>query len=929
MGMGSGTFQSNTSGRSIFRGKSKLFATAATLICVGTPAFAQAPATERAADEEIVITGSLITRSGFDAPTPVTAIGTEDLLRIAAPDIANAINQFPSVRPSLTPASTGNLSSLGAGNYIDLRGLGYLRTQILIDGRRYAPNTPNGGVNVSSIPQTLIRGVDVVTGGASAAYGSDAVAGVVNFLIDDEFQGFKGKLQGGITDHNDYRNYLASMAFGTSLADNRVRVTVAVEAAENSGIDFISDRDWGDNPARIPNPASTSTNDEPRNLIVMGAKAANASYGGVINSPGRLRGIQFAPDGSAIPFRYGTLATSSSMVGGDGVNLTADNVGSVPSERYTAFGRLTFEASDYLTLFAEMNYAKIQSRYLGLSQIEQLTIKADNPFLPDSIRDVMVAEGIPSFVMGRSSNDYARVKLNLDIDTLQAVAGGEGSFGKSWTWNAYYSYGKTDNLARSENSRINAKFALALDAVTNPATGAIACRSTLSDPTNGCVPINLIGEGNVTDAAANYVNGTSLRRWDIKQHVIAGTVRGEPFSTWAGPVGVAVGAEYRNWKVLTTSDAISAVQGFRNGGTIPYTGKVTVKEVFGEVLIPLASKESWAEDLSLNLAGRITDYSTSGTVETWKAGLSYAVSDSIRLRATRSRDIRAPGLEELFAAGSTSSLAVQDPAFGGESYSVLAANTGNPGLVPEKADTLTAGIVLTPEFVPGFKLSIDYYDIRMKDAIISLTPAAIVDQCYTTAPQLCSLITRGVDGRITNVLNGPVNLQRVLVRGLDFETTYSFPVGESQINVRALASYIDKALIDNGTTTSELHDAVNQPTVAALGGNPRWRFNASASYIADSYRFSLTGRYIGGGRIEPGFTSKDLDVLRAKGRLYFDISAEHSIVEKGENSVVLFAAVQNLLDKDPPITGVGGYGTTRALYDTIGRTYNIGVRFQF
>ncbi|MBB4631141.1 TonB-dependent receptor domain-containing protein [Sphingosinicella soli] len=899
-------------------------------LCAISPAFAQSSGTPpaRTIDEEIVVTGSLLARSGFDAPTPVTAIGTEDLLRVNAPDISNVVNQMPAVRASLTPASTGNLSSLAAGNYIDLRGLGYLRTQVLIDGRRYSPNTPSGGVNVSSIPQTLVRGIDIVTGGASAAYGSDAVAGVVNFLIDDEFQGLKGKVQGGITDHNDYRNYLASVAYGTNFADNRIRLTVAVEAAQNSGIDFIGDRDWGNNPSRIANPAWTATNDEPRNLVVMGAKAANVAYGGVINSPGALRGLQFAPDGSAIPFNYGSLVTTSSMVGGDGVNATADNVGSVPSERYAAFGRLTFDATDSLKIFAEINYSKIQSRFPTLSRTEQLTIRADNPFIPESVRDVMISEGIPSFVMGRSLNDYARGDIDMDIDTLQAVFGAEGSFGDSWKWDAYYSHGRTKNVLHLEQ-RVTSRFALALDAVTDPNTGAAACRSTLTNPGNGCVPINLIGEGNVTDAALNYINGMSRREWDIKQNIVAGTVRGEPFSTWAGPVGVAVGAEYRSWKVDTTSDPISQVQGYLGGGTIPYSGKIEVKEVFGEILVPLASGESWARDLSLNLAGRITDYSTSGTVETWKAGVNYAINDSIRLRATRSRDIRAPGLEELFAAGSTSTLSVQDPEFGGESYSVQAANTGNPTLTPEKADTLTAGIVLTPDFLPGFKFSVDYYDIKMKNAIIALTPATIVDQCYTTAPQLCSLITRGGDGRITRVLNGPVNLQRVQVRGIDFESSYRFPLGAGDINLRALATYIDKAVIDDGITASELHDAVNQPTIAALGGNPRWRFNTSASYITDQARLSVTGRYVGGGRIDPSFTSKDLDVLRVKGRLYFDISGEYAIIERGESTVALFGSIQNLLDQNPPITGVGGYGTTRSLYDTIGRIYNVGVRFQF
>ncbi|MBT0670455.1 TonB-dependent receptor [Novosphingobium profundi] len=888
---------------------------------------AESTSPQRSTTEEIVVTGSLIARNGFDTPTPVTAISAEDLQRTAAPDIADVINQMPSVRPSLTPASTGNLSSMATGNYLDLRGLGYLRTLVLVDGHRYVPSTPNGGINISSIPQALVKSVDIVTGGASATYGSDAVAGAVNIKIDDAFEGIKGKLQGGITDHNDYRNFLGSLAYGTRFADGRMRLVVAADVAQNGGIDSIGDRDWGNNPARISNPAYTASNDEPRYLLVSNAHSANASYGGVINSPGALSGIQFAADGSAIPFTYGSLVSSSSMVGGDGSNSTADNVGAVPYTRYNGFGRLTFEASDALTLFTEFSYSKTTSRYPTLARKRQYTISVDNPFIPDSVRDVMLAEGISSFVMGRSLNDFARNDLRINIATLQSVTGAQGRFGDGWTWDAYYSFGRTKNVLKLEQY-ITERFNLALDAVTDPDTGAAVCRSTLTDPDNGCVPINLIGEGNVSQAALNYINGTSQREWDIRQHVLSGTLHGQPFSTWAGPVGIAVGAEYRRSSVDTTSDAISQAQGYLGGGTMAYSGKVEVKEAFGEILVPLAADQPWARDLSLNVAGRVTDYSTSGTVETWKAGLNYAVNDSVRLRLTRSRDIRAPGLEELYAAGSTSSLSVTDPELEGASYTVQALNTGNPDLTPEKADTFTAGLILTPGFVPGLKLSIDYYDIKLKNAIISLTPATIVEQCYSTAPQLCSLITRGEDGAITSVLNGPVNLQRVQERGIDFEGSYSLALGTGQLGMRALVTYIDKAQIYDGTTTTDLVDAVNQPTIAALGGNPRWRFNTSASYATGQWRLSLGARYVGGGRIDPDYTEKDIDVLRVNGRLYFDLSGEMTVFDRGSDKIVLYGSVQNLFDQDPPITGVGGYGTTRSLYDTIGRVYTMGVRFQ-
>lgn len=542
----------------------------------------------------------------------------------------------------------------------------------------------------------------------------------------------------------------------------------------------------------------------------------------------------------------------------------------------------------------------------------------------------MAANNIASFVMGRSVLDNARNGVDISVNTLQAVAGFKGEIFSDWKWDAYYSYGSTKNRVEQPNSRITARFNQALDAVVNPLNGAIVCRSTLTNPTNGCVPINLIGEGRASPDAIAWINGTGFRQWDIDQHIVAASLRGDLFSTWAGPVGVAVGAEYRSQSLDTTSDPISAVQGYRGGGTVPYSGNVNVKEAFVEALVPLAVDESWAKDLSLNLAGRVTDYSTSGTVTTWKIGVNYAVNDSLRFRATRSRDIRAPSLEELFAKGSTSQLSVSDPQLGMD-YLVTAANSGNPDLTPEKADTFTGGIVLTPAAVPGLSFTVDYYDIRLNDAIISLTPAAIVTQCYGTAPSACSLITRDpVTNMITRVRNGPVNMQSVKLAGVDIEAGYAIPVGADQIALRALVNYISKAEISDGITTTTLAGSVDQPTIAALGGSPNWRFNTSASYMAEKFRISLTGRYIGGGAINKNYTDKDLLDNKVNGRLYFDLSGEYSLIDNGDDqTLTIFGAVQNLLDKDPPITGVGGYGTTRALYDVIGRQFTLGARFKF
>lgn len=903
--------------------------------------------------DDIVVTGSLVQRNGFNAPTPVTVIGPETLARVSAPNIADVINQMPSVRPSLTPTSTVNLGSVSAGNFIDLRGLGYQRTQILIDGRRYVPTTPAGGVSISSIPQAMIEGVDIVTGGASAAYGSDAVAGVVNLRVNSRFEGVKGSLQGGIANAGDYKNFLGSLAFGTKFLDDRLHLIVAAEASQNSGIDWLRDREWSArNPGTLANPAFTATNAEPRNLLVTsGIRQTNVAYGGVItgatftagngaavtsilNLPSYLRGVQFDPSGAAVPFAFGTLVTASTQVGGDGANGIADSLGAVPVDRYTGFGRLTFDVSNDVTLFGELSYNKVKSTYLGLASANQLSIRADNVFLPAALRATLAANNVATVTLGRSVLDNGRTVVKLDIDTVDAVGGFNAKLGGDWALGGYYSYGRTNNTSTASNNRITSRFNLALDAVDNPATPGVVdpiCRSTIANPTNGCVPINLIGENRFSPEAIAYVNGVGYRTWNIRQHVAAMTLKGSPFSTWAGPLSIAVGGEYRKQTVDTTADPISAAQAFAGGGTIPYAGSVNVKEGFGEVLIPLARDTGWAKDLSIDAAARVTDYSTSGTVTTWKGGINWAINDSIRLRATRSRDIRAPSLEELFQAGATSALGVVDPQFNNESYLVTAANRGNPTLTPEVAKTLTAGIVFTPTFIPRLSVSIDYYDIKLDNAIISLAPATIVTRCFGDSPQLCALIERdATSNRITRVLNGPVNLTSVKTRGVDVELQYSVPIGADKLNLQTLVTYIAETSIFDGITLTTLDGSVEQPTVAAVGGNPHWKVNANASYITSGFRLSGAARYVGGGNINNAFTSKDLNVLSVKGRVYFDLSGEIGIINRADGDrVALFGAVQNVLDTTPPITGVGGYGTTRALYDTIGRVFTAGVRFKF
>lgn len=889
---------------------------------------------QTSATEVIQVTGSRVARTGFDAPTPTTVLGADDFERVAAPNLADVINQLPAARPSLTPSSSTNNTGVAGGNFLDLRGLGANRTLVLVDGKRFVPTQLTGGINVNVIPQALVNNVDVVTGGASAAWGSDAVAGVVNFRFDRQFEGVRGVTQAGVSDHGDRRTALVSLAYGANFDDGRGSFQIAGESAHNSGIDGQGRRGWGRQGwGLIANPAYTADNNEPRRLLVRNVRSANTSLGGVINS-GPLRGIQFDPNGDPVPFRYGDLATASTMVGGDGASNAENLVVEVPVDRHSVYGRASYAFSPAFTGYVEASYSFQSSDHASLTNSDRsLTIRRDNAFLPESIRQAMFDEGIETFSMGRLNLDYARVQNEIETDAARFVVGAEGEFGQGWSWDAYYTYGESETRTVQANNRITANFQLAADAVLDPATGSIVCRSTLSDPANGCVPANLFGQGNVSEQAQAYMNGASERTANLNQHAAAFTLRGEPLSTWAGPVSLATGVEFRREEAAIVADSISENFGFFTGNTVPWDGGVEVKEGFAEVVIPLAENQSWARSLDLNMAARYTHYSTSGGVTTWKIGPVYEINDSVRLRATRSRDIRAPSLSELFNGASSAYFTVFDPE-AGQNVSVMSISSGNPDLAPEVADTWTVGAVLSPSFAPGLRVSLDYFNISLDDAIISLSAAATVDRCYTVQPQLCGQLIRE-NGELTQVLASPQNLQSLTTSGFDLEVSYGtaldavFAGVPGDLTLRALVTYVDELSLDDGVVANELAGSTVQPTILAVGGVPHWRANLTATYEVDRYRASATVRHVGGGNINNDFTSKDLNVLEHDGRTYLDLSVRARLVETARGDAELFAAVNNALDSDPPVTGTGGFVTVRSLYDTVGRYYTAGVRFRF
>lgn len=947
-----GDFRTSRLSRSLM-----LLAAGAALTAAGQ-AHAQQTAAEVEQGEDIIVTGSQIARSGFDTPTPVTVVSSADFERIGAPNIADALNQMPALKPSVTPEATTNLSKLSGGNYLDLRGLTYLRTLTLVDGKRPTPSSPEGVVNINNIPQSVIGGAEVVTGGASAAYGSDAVAGVVNFKIDHKLQGVRASGQYGISDYGDNKSYLGSFAAGTRFGDGRGHIIVGAEIAGSKGIPNYAGREWGDY-ADITNPASTPTNGEPTYVLVNQPRSSIASYGGLINSAtgtngtALLRGIQFGAGGTTSMFNYGTMQSANSHSGGDGVCGICDAVLKQPYERWSAIASGEFEFSEAATLYATGSYARSDVKNApSITGNDQITIQRDNVYIPSSVRSILDANPtITSFVMGRALNDYARGYINKKATNWQGIIGLRGKIGGSWSYDASYAYGKGRDYTDFAGARITANWQRALDAIDDPRTPDVVdpiCRSTLTDPTNGCVPLNLFGviAPGQQQAAIDYITGNSIRDWRMKQQTADLIVRGNLFSLPAGAVGMAAGVHWRKFEVDVLADALSASRPggatvFRVGNTIPFAGAEEVKEAFGEVLIPIFRDQSFAKSLELDLAGRITDYKTSGQVETWKAGLNYTINDVVRLRATRSRDIRAPNIQELFAKGQTLIYTITDSARG-ENYSVSGTSSGNPFLKPEIANSFTGGLVLSP--MRGLQISLDYYDIKIGGAIAALSAQQIITRCNTGDAGACLLIVREAStggtspGRVTGVQLAPVNFQSIKTKGLDIEARYRTNFWDGNLELRMLANYVNKlTLIGDGGSTTEMAGSLGQTFIDGINGSPHLRVTGNVSYDTDAFRVNLTGRYIGGGIItrdkaaatKPPLTPH-IDKLYASGRLYLDLSGEVTLFRPtgSDSKIALFGTILNLLNTDPPITGYD-WATARHLYDVIGRQYVGGVRVAF
>jgi outer membrane receptor protein involved in Fe transport len=937
---------------------------------------AEEAAAATAAAEEITVTGSRIIRDGYTAPTPVSVVSGVEIQRHAATNLADFVNTLPSIAGSQTPSnSTGFVGGGSASiNAINLRNLGTSRTLVLIDGQRSVASATQNTVDINTIPQSLVERIDIVTGGASAAYGSDAVGGVVNFILKKDLEGLRLKGDYGETTYGDGSNYQFSATGGKALLDGRLHIIGNAEYSRFNGIDRVGVRDWQNQGYfQIKNPLYAVGNGQPENYVGYGIGGAQVTPGGLITS-GPLKGTYFGPINTSGPnagyasvnqLTYGP-ALGQWMIGGDWQYTNSNTVGSTslaPDEtRYGFFGRAEFELSDNVSLFVQgsYNWNRMNSHYLQPQNIGNVTLRTDNAYIPPSIRAALVAAG-PTFQMGTTNYGWNVIRTLNTREVIRMVAGAKGKFEvmeRPWSWNFYVQQGTADSHETVVDVPNNARVTLAQDAVAAPAGnaagipgGTIVCRSTLTSPNNGCVPINRLGTlGAVSPAAYEYITyADPYRNQKLTQRVAALSFSGSPFALPAGDVELAFGAEARSERV-SGEVPLEFQSGWLYGNFLPNFGHYNVKEAFAELDVPII------KGLNVNAAGRVTHYSTSGTVGTWKVGATYQIIEDLKLRGTLSSDIRAPNLAELFAAGSQRT---NNVVINGQSYAFLGTTSGNPNLRPEKAKSYNLGFVASPRWAPGLNLSFDYYKIKITEAIGSLTSQDVADLCYRqNIQEQCDAIGGRVFDAAGNLVSiatiqfMPFNFSRQTTKGFDIEAGYHTNLNEissslpGRINLRGMATHYISNVSDPG-----IGFPVDSAGTAARGegtvASPSWIYRLSGTYQAGPWEYTFTMRGVSSGKVNNSFIEcatacpastpehQTINNNHVPGNRVFDLSISHDFAVGGLDSK-LQLVIRNIFNKDPPLVpntvsaaSTTAFTASSPYFDLLGRVFKLSLQVDF
>jgi len=992
------------------------------------------PAYAQETDDEVVVTGSRIKKQDFTSNSPVATIDAVQFERTGVINTEELLNALPQTIPGLTRVS--NNPGNGTAT-IDLRGLGSNRTLILVNGRRAMPNGSGGVVDINTIAPSMIERTEVLTGGASSVYGADAVAGVVNFILKDNFEGMEANLGYQITEKGDAQILNANLTMGANLDNGRGNATVNMSYTDRSAL-FQGDREFSavaffDDGAGGLEPGGSSG--------VPGTSIFNGGLG--VFSPSF--GVIFNQDGSVRPFVTGGAVN-------DFYNYAPVNFLQLPQERFTISTSANYEINEHAEVFMEARFANntvpqelaptpafVTSSFtldgnpfitagsqsilsgnnantvgIGIRQGRIFSDGAttfnmtntcincsfDNSFLDadgDGIDDDMrndVADLIDTDGDGIADTARALVRRRLvevgprqgtdRRNTFQLMGGVRGAITSNWDYELSFSAGRTQNASNQNGNidvpRFNQSLLLATDGagqVILDANGNPTCADASSNgSTTPCTPLNIFGAGNISAAAADFIRTRVATTDETTQNVLQANFTGDlgDMSITDDPVGVAFGFEYIENKFEFNPDqgvAASSIRGFN--GAPPVAGEYDVYSAYGEMSIPLLSGMSFAENVTLDLAGRVSDFSTVGTKYNYKIGGEWEINDQIRFRGNYNTAVRAPNIGELFAPVGENFPGAFDPcsASGSQGFAITAAVRaicvatgvpanvvgtpaidpasgqvrslagGSPGLDVETAQTITFGAVLDPSFVEGLQMSVDYFDIDIDGFIAQFGGGTnnILATCYRGAlggigSPFCNAVNRRADGTIDFVSNQSFNVALRSLKGIDVQASYSFDLADvmgmdwGNVDLNYLGTY----------TMNSKFQAFAGDTIfdcAGFFGNncgepdPAYRHyvtaNLSKGALSTQVTWQLLGAVRDGGIFDTPVTTQSVDRLSAEH--YFNTSATYDFTD----SFAMTFGIRNLLDNQPPVIGGNDEqaNTYPSTYDVFGRSFfaNAKVRF--
>ena len=943
------------------------------------PAPGQAPApgpaplqsTQQASDEaaastpdsvpaaDIVVTGSRVIRNGNSSPSPVTVISTQDLAATnPGSTLADSLNQLPAFAGSRgstsNPTTVGSAAGgNGSANTLNLRNLGTARTLVLMDGHRVPPSLFNSAVDVDVVPQMLVQRVDIVTGGVSAVYGSDAMSGVVNYIINRNFEGLRTDASYGLSKYGDATRADIGIAYGRKIGDN-LHVEASYEYRNERGVDYRSDRPW----LKLVGVTGAGTTANPY-VLQTNLHQSGFPFGGLITN-GALSGREFATNGVLTPFVAGTATgTSGIQIGGDGGYWDSGLVARL--EEHQLFGRADYQVSDTVHAFVQGSATlKTNTSFAETSQLNGVTFSRTNAFLPAAYQALIPATQ-PTFTFSKFLSEIPRNTAVGDSKQYIFTGGLDGSLGKA-KWALNYVHGRSLLDTDLSNVINRQHLSAALDAVTN-ASGQIVCNITITNPgvADGCVPYNAFGPSAASASAIKYVTDTVHFSSVTVMDDVSGEVTGSPFSTWAGEVSTALSGEWR--KTSFSSRSSSTPNDFLNCTGLRYNCATTttvndssfgqdiaghslsVWEVAGEADVPLVKDLPFLRSFNLNGAVRYTKYNVSGSYVTWKAGFDWHVSDALSFRATKSRDIRAPTLYDLYSPTSVVLTRATDlyvnPVV---TVTVPNPNYSNPNLTAEIGNTVTGGVIIKPTRTLSF--AIDAYRIKISNAITQINGSSsdIQQACYASggSSPYCALITRpmGLNGNTTAANQATsfaveqLNIATVETAGLDFEGNYAGSLFNRTFSVRLLAAYQPHIYFRQpGLTT------VDQGGVGfgALGfsATPAWRITAFGRLqplpfltldVQERWRSAMK---LGTDSVGVILNNRIATFATTAVNLSYDVPGTRGNFQ-------FYGNIQNLFDAVPPIAAYVGNGARAGLRDGFalgddprGRYFTAGVRVKF